>query len=723
MGAGVSQYYKGLILLCLLTLVLNVTGRSHASVREFELFDEGYEYYLSYKPEKAAEIFRRFLHEFPESSAKDAVLFWLGKSLEQMNTPDEARVVFTELQHQFPDSPFIPYISKEYAAGIVPPAASERATGAFTQKEVSKSPEYRAAEAVGSEIAEQIAKEDEKEEAAYAESGTITSTEMPDRPSSEIADGSQVTEVRADVRETASMYTGDDQELREDPPVDVDLKKAGVEEKTLIVGPEEDTLADQKATVGSVTDASEADEEPEERALSGYGYGMGKSAEHRDIPSIPDLRKRDTPSMELGTKKVQLYAVQVGVFKDRINALKLKHVLEPKGYRVLMREETSGKDILFRVCVGEFLSRNEAESTARMLKDREGLDTLVKHYKKTGQEIELMQDEEKIKRAEPTPAQWEPVDEPEDESTLYSAKVPEPAEELVQLQGLPDPGLSIEEVLPEPETSPESGDQQETVRQPVKKEEVRQYAEEMQSVKNEMTKKENDAQLPVTQDEKESEYITRTGNVLNRIGVHETLWRNDDVLKSYMNEKILLEETRRLEVSPDMKLYGDLIGKHLLNKEDADFLYDFLSVNTLLQSRFTEMPEERLIERLTVQFSDITTEEKINLATELQVLAKQGTPFQDISSSYPQKVQYGMSLARYAEEKIQDKMKGLADDTVMVMWSADGYEIIRLFHVGNSFSPFEKLNPAERDYLSNIVREWIADLISRPTTSGNSRTM
>ena len=83
---------------------------SYASYREYDLLQKGYESYLSYQPEKAAEEFRTFLQEFPNSSARDAALFWLGKSLMQAKSTDEAGHVFTELKRQFPDSPFVAFI-------------------------------------------------------------------------------------------------------------------------------------------------------------------------------------------------------------------------------------------------------------------------------------------------------------------------------------------------------------------------------------------------------------------------------------------------------------------------------------------------------------------------------------------------------------------------------------------------------------------------------------
>ncbi len=73
---------------------------------EYELFREGYELYLSCEPVNAAEKFETFIKEFPDSSAKDSALYWLGKALMQMGKLDKAEKVFRRLRTDLPGSPF-----------------------------------------------------------------------------------------------------------------------------------------------------------------------------------------------------------------------------------------------------------------------------------------------------------------------------------------------------------------------------------------------------------------------------------------------------------------------------------------------------------------------------------------------------------------------------------------------------------------------------------------
>lgn len=84
-----------------------------ASYGELELFDQGYEYYLSYRPEKAVETFTLFIKEFPSSPARDAAMFWMGKALINLRLFDSAKTIFWDIKREFPASPLVKYADKE----------------------------------------------------------------------------------------------------------------------------------------------------------------------------------------------------------------------------------------------------------------------------------------------------------------------------------------------------------------------------------------------------------------------------------------------------------------------------------------------------------------------------------------------------------------------------------------------------------------------------------
>lgn len=109
-----------------LSIILSI-GAANASYEELDSFDEGYEYYLSYQPEKAIESFHMFLGEFPESSARDAVLFWLGRSFSMLKRYDDAKLAFLSIRQAMPDSPFLTYANTELAT--LPDHPPEKDTG------------------------------------------------------------------------------------------------------------------------------------------------------------------------------------------------------------------------------------------------------------------------------------------------------------------------------------------------------------------------------------------------------------------------------------------------------------------------------------------------------------------------------------------------------------------------------------------------------------------
>jgi tetratricopeptide (TPR) repeat protein len=99
-----------------LLAVFLMTTDLYAAEYELSLFDKGYQYYLSYQPQEAMETFHIFLKEFPNSSVKDAALFWLGRSLVKLQLFEAARDIFLQLKDEIPDSPFTKYVDNELKA-------------------------------------------------------------------------------------------------------------------------------------------------------------------------------------------------------------------------------------------------------------------------------------------------------------------------------------------------------------------------------------------------------------------------------------------------------------------------------------------------------------------------------------------------------------------------------------------------------------------------------
>lgn len=143
---SVTRFSLLIIVLFGLFFILRIeTGVASGSERETDLFNKGYEYLFSFKPEKAAETFRIFLKEFPESSARDAALFWLGKTLISMKLYSEAELTFQMIRTEFPDSPFIAFIDTE-----MDEIAKIKATGSI--KDAREAPQGRDPEKLAGDV-------------------------------------------------------------------------------------------------------------------------------------------------------------------------------------------------------------------------------------------------------------------------------------------------------------------------------------------------------------------------------------------------------------------------------------------------------------------------------------------------------------------------------------------------------------------------------------------
>ena len=76
-----------------------------------------------------------------------------------------------------------------------------------------------------------------------------------------------------------------------------------------------------------------------------------------------------------------LYTVQVSAFEEPAGAEKLADQLKQKGYASYTQVKTiPGKGTWYRVRVGRYEGRAEAENTAKILEEREGVSPFITLY-------------------------------------------------------------------------------------------------------------------------------------------------------------------------------------------------------------------------------------------------------------------------------------------------------------------------------------------------------
>lgn len=479
----ISIIRRGREALALIAALLLWVSETRASYQEFELFDKGYEYYLSYQPEKAVEIFTVFLKEFPESSAKDAALFWLGKSLIHVKSFDEARKAFSRLQDEFPESHFIPHLKREL-------------------------------ETLG--------------EAAIKKTGT--------------------------------------------------------------------------------------------------GGEPAKS--------------RDAREPEKAVDETKIYLI------ERETA---KAVEERDKLRLLFEEEKKKAGDM-RARIAE-LEKGAAESRILLAKQEE-------ERKKMADEMERALKELRDQKERP-------------EAERQSVRKEDP------LKDDDKRGNEKKDVKDVPRGYEASG--------------VR-------------IKEKRYTTLQVI------DFVVNASSATVKSGIREVPWRSGNIYEDFINEHILFDEAKRVNVVADAGKVNELAGKFKLTRDEAEYLSRYLVISNLIDRKIKSIPEERVVESLTVHYTDSDKQVKVTLATELQGQAREGKAFEEIAAAFPDKVRFSVIGFQELQGWIKERIELLKDGEVSVVWTRDGYMILKPVMKRASYRPFEAVSPGTKNEIRAFVSAWIEAL-------------
>lgn len=565
MGKDFRNNKSKLILLVLLVLFLLPVRHVHASYRELELFQNGYKCYLSYQPEKAVEEFRTFLTEFPDSSAKDAVMFWLGKSFIQLKSSEEAKKIFSGIGRQFPDSPFMQYVKKEaeFLEGWVhPPDAATEKGG--------------------------------REDPVPAPVIIIPETE-------------------ANINETT-------------------------EEK------------EDAATAPEIIGESLSDAAAEKNGLQA------------------DSRVEETTDTVSSPETGIVYLVQIGAFRQQKKADALRSEFSKKGYRVEVNKITApdGGE-LFSVIAGEFTVRKQAEAFAAELSQREKVNALVK--------ISGIRETEQLAVTGPVGAE-------------ISRPPSEPVRQTTEVADVKAKDDEIKDEMKIPEA------------------EIYEPPEKPERANNQIVSAETAGQeIPQSVD-----YPISAVSAMEKMGIGEVLWKNGNRDEDFISEQILLNEAKKLNIPFDEEKKNELVEQFNLNSAEEEYLEKFLSISALIDLKVKEIPGERMVESLSVNYKEEKKSEKAELAVELQTLARNGMPFEEISGLYPDLVSYKAVEFTDIEEWVRERIQLLKEGEVGVIWSEDGYMILKPSEMKYSFDPFENSDQQMRDEVKAYITLWLKDL-------------
>ncbi len=124
----------------------------------------------------------------------------------------------------------------------------------------------------------------------------------------------------------------------------------------------------------------------EEEGKAKVAEGEGKGPEEEGGPQAKTLEKAKVPAAPEGKLRAGRYTVNVASFRDKRNIDRLMKELEEKGYEVFVEKATiPQKGVWYRVAVGRFPSRREAQAFARGLKERDGINSFVRKLKEAKQ--------------------------------------------------------------------------------------------------------------------------------------------------------------------------------------------------------------------------------------------------------------------------------------------------------------------------------------------------
>jgi len=205
-------------------------------------------------------------------------------------------------------------------------------------------------------------------------------------------------------------------------------------------------------------------------------------------------------------------------------------------------------------------------------------------------------------------------------------------------------------------------------------------------------------------------YIGNSSIAVTKLGIREILWRTGNDHEDFINEQILYNEAKKMNINVDMEKYKGLIEKYKLGEEEINYLNRYLIISELIDKKLKDMPGEKIIESLFVKYTSPEEHKRDPLAIELQKDAKIGRSFEDIYKSYPEYVKYSQIEFNELESNIKEIVLSLHNGEIITIWDKYGYRILKPIVKDLSYRPFKDLEPEIGDKIKSFVKDWINDL-------------
>jgi cell division protein FtsN len=396
-------------------------------------------------------------------------------------------------------------------------------------------------------------------------------------------------------------------------------------------------------------------------------------------PSVEPEKKKTAdikaePSMPSSlTQKGVVYSVQAGAYKKRAKAETLRNKYEKAGYPAKVATVIIQDESIFKVMIGEFSTKEDADEFAMKLKRTDGLDTIVRMTEVAG----------KVQIAEADLLKKEIEKEIEKEKEMEITSVESGNHETGQtIIGEKENEIKIQ--ISDKERLQGSVDSYEGLEVKIR-----------------------DKTYTVSEI---FEYMTSSLSLTHKLNIPEVLWRKGDTYEDFTNEHLLYHEAKDLLIIIDEKKLNDIAGHYNLNTEEAEYLNRFLMISELIDIKIKELPEERFVESLTVWYKGINQQAREEFAKEIQTSVKNSVSFEDISKSHPDVIQFQVISWQDLEGWIKERIISLPNGEIGMIWTEEGSMILKPVLKKLSYNPFEDSGIAAREKIKDFVKDYISEL-------------
>ncbi len=650
-------------------------GIATASERETELFNKGYEYLFSYKPDKAAETFRVFLQEFPESSARDAAMFWLGKTLISMKSYAEAEQTFQAIQKEFPESPFMVFITIEMEEIV-------KLRSAGMNKE-SKEPSVPQKDSVPKEV------KDEKK------SGEANR---------------RLTQLQAE-KETAEMLLEEERKTNRERMLRItDLESSGA----LLKKQNAELEAQVQRLVAIELNLKEAKDEKDRLRDQIARLSAEKTpSSGKDAVTTKATQTHEQNAAVEGGEPLRFRLAQMELLSDEQGKELAKARKDQERLEILVQEEKKLTSDL-RTDLARLRENEKSNNTASSGKDAEKLIAEINVFK--AQVTELQTENKNL-------------DNKVEEMALQ-------ADQRIRDMRILNAYLSKlmfqKKEAPKPQMDAKVAEERDRLKATLE-EEKRRSAElsgQLANIKEQAAHAEIQQERPSTL-QFAPDALVRIGSrdytlsqiidyqivaslMLKNIGVKNIAWRTGNPLNDFISEELLFMEAKRSNLPVDTARQKEMIEKYKLGTAETAYLEKVMTIARYIDTQYTDIAQDKWIELISVDYKPGDAASKTVLATDIQKAARGGMSFQEIVKMHPEGVKFfRLSIKEFStkykdKSQIIQKLNFLNEETV-VMWSELGYMLIKPVSTRIPFNPFEELAPEKKERLTTFLKQWLSE--------------